>query len=297
MTERLLNETQRIRQLIFNRNLKDIFLLVLGILLASIGLKGFLLPNNFLDGGATGVALLAQIASGWDLSLLILLVNIPFIFIAVRQISPVFALRSALGIVGLAIAVHFVEFPTVTQDKLLIAVFGGFFLGAGIGFSIRAGAVLDGTEILAIFISRRSSLTVGDFITLFNVVLFSLALIFVSMETAMYCMLTYFSASKAIDFLLNGIEEYIGITIISNEYAEIKTRIRNELGRAVTVYKSDSGFEGNGAERKILFCVVTRLEVSKILLEIDKVDEKAFVIQHSIRETKGGMLKRRAHAH
>ena len=192
--------------------------------------------------------------------------------------------------------VHYIEVPTITADKLLIAVFGGFFLGSGIGFSIRGGAVIDGTEVLAISVSRKSSLTVGDFITVFNIFLFIIAAIFVTLETAMYSMLTYFSASKTVDFFINGVEEYLGVMIMSPQNEEIKSMISYDLGRGVTVLKSDGGY-GEKAnllpDRKVLFCVITRLEVTRLLTAIEKIDPKAFVIQYPIKDTKGGMIKKR----
>jgi len=291
-----LHDNELIRQLILKRNIRDFAFICIGVILASIGLKGFLFPNNFLDGGAMGVSLLLQILTGINLSVLIVLVNLPFILLGAKQISVPFAIKSSLAIFALAILVHMIQLPTITDDKLLIAVFGGFFLGAGIGFSIRGGAVIDGTEVLAISVSRKSSLTVGDFITVFNVLLFVLAATIVSVETAMYSMLTYFSASKTVDFIINGIEEYIGVMIVSDDYEEIKEMIASKLQRGVTVFRSDGGYgtKGNAmSDRKILFCVVTRLEVSKVLLEVDKIDRKAFVIQYPINDTKGGMIKKR----
>lgn len=290
------HDNELVRQLILKRNLKDLAFICVGVTLASIGLKGFLFPNNFLDGGAMGVSLLLQILTGINLSVLIILVNLPFILLGAKQISISFAVKSSLAIFALAILVHFIQLPVITDDKLLIAVFGGFFLGAGIGFSIRGGAVIDGTEVLAISVSRKSSLTVGDFIAVFNVCLFILAATIVSVETAMYSMLTYFSASKTVDFIINGIEEYIGVMIISNDYELIKTMIATKLERGVTVFRSDGGYgtQGNAVpDRKILFCVVTRLEVSSVLLEVDKIDRTAFVIQYPINDTKGGMIKKR----
>lgn len=287
-------ETQRI---IFRRYVKDFLFLAIGVCMASIGLKGFLLPNGFLDGGAMGVSLLTQIITGFDLSILIVLINLPFILIGGKQFSWLFAAKSAAAIFSLAILVHFIHIPPVTADKLLIAVFGGFFLGAGIGFSIRGGAVIDGTEVLAISVSRKSSLTVGDFIAMFNVILFSFAAFLVNIETAMYSLLTYLSASKTVDFIINGIEEYIGVMIVSEQANEIQDKIAHELGRGVTVFKAGGGYgkEGDKAdlERKVLFCAITRLEVTNLLLEIEKIDEKAFVIQYPIKDTKGGMIKKR----
>lgn len=277
------------------RQIKDGLFIGVGVIMASIGLKSFLLPNDFFDGGAMGVSLLLEILTPLDLSILILLVNLPFIYLGYRQLSLGFAIKSTLAILVLALLVHFIEFPVITADKLLIAVFGGFFLGAGIGFAIRGGAVIDGTEVLAISVSRRSSLTVGDFITVFNVFLFIVAAVMVDLETAMYSMLTYFSASRTVDFLINGVEEYIGVMVISDFSDEIKAKITYDLGRGVTAFKADGGFgeKAKNPDRNVLFCVVTRLEITKIQSEIDKIDPKAFVIQYPIKDTKGGMIKKR----
>lgn len=277
-------------------NVKNFAYITLGVVMASIGLNGFLLPNHFLDGGAMGIALLITRLTDLDLSTLIILVNLPFIIIGIRQVSLQFAIRSALAIFGLAILVHFLSVPTFTEDKLLIAVFGGFFLGAGIGLTIRGSAVIDGTEVLAISVSRKSSLSVGDFIAIFNVVLFAVAALMVDIETALYSMLTYISASKTVDFILNGIEEYIGVMIISDNSKEIKQKISYDLGRGVTVFKSDKlpvNQEGDEENKKILFCVITRLEVTRLLDEIEDIDDKAFIIQYPIKDAKGGMIKRR----
>jgi len=286
----------RLGRLMVKVRIKETLFLLLGVLSASIGLKGLLLPNQFLDGGAMGVSLLGEVLTGFNLSFLIIIVNAPFIMLGARQISIPFAVKSSLAILGLALLVHLLEFPVITSDKLLIAVFGGFFLGAGIGLSIRGGAVIDGTEVLALSISRKTSLTVGDVITIFNVILFSVSAIILSLETAMYSILTYVVASKTVDFIINGIEEYIGVMIVSPDSAAIRSQIRYEMGRGVTSFRSDGGFGSHGQslpDRDILFCVVTRLEVSKLILEIEKIDPKAFVIQYPIKDTKGGMIKKR----
>src|SRR6056300_100025 len=283
----------RLGRLMFKVRIKETTFLLLGVFSASIGLKGLLLPNQFLDGGAMGVSLLGEVLTGYNLSVLIILVNAPFIVLGARQISFPFAVKTSIAILGLALLVHLLEFPVVTSDKLLIAVFGGFFLGVGIGLSIRGGAVIDGTEVLALSISRKTSLTVGDVITIFNVILFSVSAIILSLETAMYSILTYVVASKTVDFIINGIEEYIGVMIVSPDSAAIRSQIRYEMGRGVTSFRSDGGFGSHGQslpDRDILFCVVTRLEVSKLILEIEKIDPKAFVIQYPIKDTKGGMI-------
>lgn len=285
-----------IARLIFRRNLQDFIVMSIGVIMASIGLKAFLLPNGFLDGGAMGVALLLQNLTSLDLSVLIVAINLPFILLGAKQVSPFFALKSAVAIVALAFLVHFISIPVITADKLLIAVFGGFFLGAGVGFAIRGGGVIDGTEVMAVSISRKSSLTVGDFIAMFNILLFGVAALLVNIETAMYSMLTYISASKTVDFIINGIEEYIGVLIVSDYADRIKHKITTRIGRGVTVLKSESGLGRSGLshpEGKVLYCVVTRLEVTKLLLEIEKIDERAFVVQQPLKDIRGGLIKKR----
>lgn len=273
----------------------DIFLIFAGVLAASTGLRGFLLPNGFFDGGTMGIALLLHHFIKADLSIFILLVNIPFVMFGFRQISKEFAIKSGFAIFALALAIHFIQIPVLTEDKLLVAIFGGVFLGTGIGLSIRGGGVIDGTEVLAIQVSRRSSLSVGDFIALFNGTLFLYVAAIVNLESAMYSMLTYAAASRTVDFILNGIEEYIGVTIVSQHSEEIRTVLIHKLQRGVTVYKTEGGYGKKGAteERRALFCVVTRLEVTDILDEIELLDPEAFIIQNPIKDTRGGMIKRR----
>ena len=288
--------SKQLRSVTLRVRIKEILFLFLGVCSASLGLKGLLLPNHFLDGGAMGVSLLTQFLTDINLSVLIIVVNAPFILMGARQISVPFAVKSSLAIIALAALVHLIEFPVITEDKLLIAVFGGFFLGTGIGLAIRGGAVIDGTEVLALSISRRTSFTVGDLIGIFNVILFSVSALVLSLEVAMYSILTYIVASKTVDFIINGIEEYIGVMIVSPDSAEIKDQIMHEMGRGVTAFRSDGGFGTKGQslpDRDVLFCVVTRLEVSKLILEVEKIDPTAFVIQYPIRDTKGGMIKKR----
>lgn len=286
----------RVKKLQRSSNLKDSVYIILGVLSACLGLKAFLLPNHFLDGGVTGISLLTNFLTGVDLSLLIVLINIPFIIIGAKQISVKFAVKTIIAIALLALSLKFINFPILTEDKLLISVFGGVFLGGGIGMAIRGGCVIDGTEVLGIFISRRSSFSVGDFIAIFNVVLFLIASQVVSLETALYSILTYVSASKTVDFIIHGIEEYTGVTIVSNYAEEIKETIQMNLGRGVTVYKGEVGFgqkDNEDLERRILFCVITRLEVAKLLFEIEKIDPHAFVLQQTVDNIKGGIVKRR----
>lgn len=275
----------------------DIFLITAGILSAGFGLKGFLLPNQFLDGGATGISLLITNLTGWALPVILVLVNIPFLILGFNVIGKRFAIKTALAIVGLALCVAFFPYPQITQDKVLVSVFGGFFLGAGIGLAVRGSAVIDGTEVLAIFISKKSGLTIGDVILIVNIIIFSAAAWLINIETALYAMLTYLSASKTVDFIIEGIEEYMGVTIISVKADKIRTMIINRMGRGITVYKGERGYGKSGEkyyDMKIIYTIVTRLEVGRLKYEIEKIDPNAFVVMVSVKDMKGGMIKKRA---
>jgi uncharacterized membrane-anchored protein YitT (DUF2179 family) len=283
-------------KLIVRDFIRDIFLISLGIVSAGFGLKGFLLPNTFLDGGATGISLLLNALFDIPLALLIIVVNIPFIVLGFKAIGRQFAIKTILAITGLAIVITLIPYPEITNDKLLISVFGGFFLGAGIGLAVRGGAVIDGTEVLAIAISRKSGLSIGDIILIINVIIFSFAAYLLNIEVALYAMLTYLSASKTVDFIIEGIEEYTGVTIISIKADELREMIAYELNTGVTVYKGERGFGKTGEKQhdlKIIYTVVTRLEISKLKNEVHKIDANAFIVMTSIKDTIGGMTKKR----
>lgn len=275
---------------------KDTFFLVGGILAAAFGLESFLLPNQFIDGGATGISLLLAEVYEIPLYVLIILINIPFICLGYRVIGKQFTIKTTLAIVGLALVLVTMDFPEVTQDKLLVAVFGGFFLGAGIGLSVRGGGVLDGTEILAIYLSRKMGTTIGDIIILINILIFLTAAYLLSVESALYSMLTYLSASRTLDFVIEGIEEYTGVTIISEHSEDLRKMIINILGRGVTIYPAKGGYGKHGMhnEYDVIFTVITRLEIRKLNIEISKIDPKAFVVMSKINDTRGGMIKKRS---
>ena len=295
-TQPLVEKSIKHAKIEFSHILKDSIFMVLGSISASFGLTGFLLPNSFIDGGVTGISLIASELSGTSLSLFIVLINIPFILLGLSTIGKQFAIKSAIGIILLALFVHFIPYPTITNDKLLVSVFGGFFLGLGIGLSVRGGAVIDGTEVLAIFVSRKTSVTIGDVIFLFNVLIFSFGAYIFSIEIALYAMLTYLAASKTVDFVISGIEEYLGITIISNKSDQIRLSIIEKLGRGCTLYAGKRGFGKKGdnlMDIDIVYTVLTRLEISRLQTEIDKIDQDAFIVMHSIKDVRGGMIKKR----
>ena len=276
---------------------KDSIFILIGIVSAGFGLKGFLLPNLFIDGGAMGISLLISETTNVSLSILIVAINLPFLLLGYSQIGKQFALKSIIAIIGLAVVVHFISYPLITSDKLLIAVFGGFFLGAGIGMAIRGGSVIDGTEVLAIHLSKKTGLTIGDIILIFNIIIFSFSAYILSIEIALYAILTYLAAAKTVNFVVEGVEEYTGITIISNNSDKIRLMITEKLGRGVTMYTGKGGYGKGGRTLKqidIVYTVITRLEIARLRTEIDKLDSDAFIIMNSIKDTKGGMIKKRS---
>ena len=272
---------------------KNIFLIACGVVSACFGLKSFLLPSGFIDGGVTGISLLVRNLTGIELSYLIVLINIPFVILGYRQIGKLFAVKTALAILALAILLVIAPFEPITHDKLLIAFFGGFFLGGGIGLSMRGGGVIDGTEVLALYISKKSTLTVGNIILILNVIIFTFAALFLNVETALYAILTYLSASNTVDYIVNGIEQYTGVTIMSEKNEAIRKFIIHQMKRGVTIYKGEGGY-GEKKDINIIYTVVTKLEMSKLQTAIRSIDPDAFVIQQQIADIKGGVVKRQA---
>ena len=269
----------------------NFLLIIAGVLSAGMGLHGFLMSSNFIDGGVTGISMLLSKTTGLPLSLLLPLINLPFIVLGYRQVGVGFAIRSTLGIGLLAIALETIEYPDVTHDKVLTAIFGGFFLGAGIGLAIRGNAVLDGTEIAALLISKQSHLLrVGDIILGINVVIFLVAIFVLGVESALYSIVTYVAAARTLDFLIYGIEQYTAMTIVSDHSVPIRERIMDELGRGVTVYRARGG--KSGLEKEILYCVVTRLEIGKIKGIAREVDPAAFIVTYALSDVQGGTVKR-----
>ncbi|MCP9495212.1 MAG: YitT family protein [Pyrinomonadaceae bacterium MAG19_C2-C3] len=277
-----------------NRLAREAFnttLIIFGILSAGLGLKGFLLSSHFIDGGVTGVSMLLANVLGLPLSILILVINLPFVALGYRQIGKVFAVKSALAIAGLSLCLEFVKYPNMTHDLLLTAVFGGFFIGAGIGLAIRGGTVLDGTEIAALLISKSSHLLkVGDVILILNIFIFAAAAFLLGTDIALYSILTYFAASKTIDFLIHGIEQYTAVIIMSEQSEEIRQAILRDLNRGVTIYKGRGGL--SDTEQSILYCVVTRLEIGSVKTVVRGIDETAFVVTHALSDVDGGIIKK-----
>jgi uncharacterized membrane-anchored protein YitT (DUF2179 family) len=266
-------------------------LIVAGILCAGMGLKGFLFSSNFIDGGVTGVSMLLAKVTSYPLYIWLPLVNLPFIIVGLKEMGSAFALRSVLAITGLSLTIAYLPYPDVTPDPVLTSIFGGFFIGAGIGLAVRGNAVLDGTEIAALIISRRRGLfKVGDVILAFNIILFVVAIAILGVEPALYSILTYVTAAQTLNFVVYGLEEFTAITIISSESAAIRESITSSLGRGVTIIKGSGGITRD--EKEILYCVVTRLEIDKVKSITKDLDPNAFVTLHALADVVGGTVRR-----
>ena len=284
----------------YRQTLQDIIYCIIGIAFSAFALKSFLVPNHFLDGGVTGISLLIHEETGFNLPLIIVLSNIPFIIASAFQINKRFALKTLICVIGLGLALTFAPYQIITNDKLLISIFGGFFMGIGIGFVMRAGCALDGIEVLAIYTWKRSNFTVSEIVLGINCIIFLVAAIQLGLPTALYSMLTYFTASKTMAYVVEGFEEYTGVTIISGSSAEIREKLVMEMGKAITVYKGKRGFMKDSFDIShdcdIVFTVITRLEVRKLKSLVEDIDPKAFVFTNTIKEAAGGILKQH-HTH
>lgn len=278
----------------------DALYVVIGVIIAGIALKCFLVPNHFFDGGVTGISLLIHEIYGVNLASVIILLNIPFIIIGFFIVSKSFALRTLISVILLGICLVILPTFAVTSDKLLISLFGGAFLGIGVGLVMRAGAAIDGIEVLALYTLRRTSFTITEIILGINIIIFTIAAFQFGVETALYSILTYFTATKSIDYVVEGLQAHTGVTIISEQSEMIKHQLVNKLGRGITVYKGERGFlPGNfdeSADCDIIFTVITRMELRKLKNLVNQIDPKAFVFANIIKEASGGILQRR-HRH
>lgn len=273
--------------------IKEFFLIILGISLAGFGLKSFLIPNGFIDGGITGISLLISFLTPISVSILIFILNIPFMILASKHMGKNFAIKTFLAVLGLSLCLLFIRYPVITSDKLLVAVFGGFLLGAGVGLAVRGGSVLDGTEVLSVYLNKKTGWSIGEIIFVINLIIFSFAAVLLGIEAALYSILTYLVASKTIDFFVQGIEEYIGITTISKKSDEIKKKLIHDFGKGVTIFTGKRGLDDSKQEIDILFTFVTRLEANKIKQEIILIDPEAVIIEQGIKDVRGGIIKKR----
>jgi uncharacterized membrane-anchored protein YitT (DUF2179 family) len=278
--------------------LRDTLHTAIGILFCGFALKSFMIPNKFFDGGVTGISLLIHELYHINIAMVIVLVNVPFIIMGAYQVNRNFAFKTIAAIIALGLCLQFIPYPQITSDKLLVSIFGGVFMGIGVGLAMRGGCALDGIEVLALYTGKRISFTISEIILGINIVIFLIAAIEVTLPTALYSILTYYTASKTISFVIEGLEEYTGVTIISSQSEEVKRRLVMELGRGITIYKGERGFLKESFDVShpvdIVYTVVTRLEVRRLRNLIHDIDPKAFVFTSTIKEAAGGVLKRRA---
>ncbi|MCM3575125.1 MULTISPECIES: YitT family protein [Mesobacillus] len=271
---------------------KRIFFIIFGAVLMGVGIEEFLVPNKILDGGIVGISIILSHLTGWRLGLFIFILNIPFFFIGYKQIGKTFALSTLLGITVLSLTTSFLhDWPVFTEDLLLATVFGGIVLGAGVGIVIRYGGSLDGTEILAILANRRLPFSVGEVIMFFNIFIFGTAGFVFGWDRAMYSILAYFIAFKTIDIVIAGLDESKAAWIISEQHKEIGDAIMARLGRGVTYLTGEGAYTGD--DKKVIFCVITRLEEAKLKSIVEELDESAFLAVGNIAEVRGGRFKKR----
>jgi uncharacterized membrane-anchored protein YitT (DUF2179 family) len=281
-------------------NIKNLLQILVGSGMAVFAMKGFMIPNQFMDGGVTGISILLHEISHINISIFILVFNLPFIYLGYKNIGKTFAVQTSLAVILLTLGLLFVNIQPVTTDKLLIAIFGGILIGTGVGLVIRSGGVLDGAEVIAVFTRRRIGFSNSEIIMLFNTFIFAGAAFHFGLETAMYSLITYYGATRATNYVVDGIEQYTAINIISAHHEKVKDLIVNELGKGITVYKGERGYLPGSFHIKtdceIIVAIVTRLEINQIQEAVITIDPKAFIYIQSINEATGGILKARAHA-
>ena len=271
--------------------INEIFQIAIGIFLASVGLKMFLLPNGFLDGGATGIAILLSELFDFSISYLLIIVSTPFLLLAWFSLTRRIFVKSVLSIIALAIIIHFENFEPITDDKLLIAIFGGLFLGSGIGLTIKNGAVLDGSEVLGIFANERFGFSVGKVILVFNIILFAATAMLLSIEIAMYSILTFIITAKVIDLMIEGFEDYVGLMIVSNKAKDINRELINVIGTGTTLYRGSEGYGKRGVQssEEIIHTVINRIDIKRTYSLIDSIDKNSFIIEFDVNNIRGGI--------
>lgn len=282
-------------------NFKNILFILCGTGLAVLAMKGFMIPNRFLDGGVTGIAILLHEIFHFNISILVVALNLGFVYLGYRNIGKTFAVQTIIAVFFLAIGLFLIDINPITTDKLLIAIFGGILIGSGVGLVIRGGGVIDGAEVIAVFTRRKVGFSNSEIIMLINSIIFGVAALQFGIETAMYSIITYFTATRATNYVVDGIEEFTAMNIVSSQQEEIKSLLVNDLGKGITVYKGERGYLPDSFETKtdceIIVTIVTRLEIKQIQDSVKMIDPKAFIYVQSIKEASGGILKAKAHAH
>ena len=281
-------------------SIKNLLHILAGAGLAVLAMKGFMIPNRFMDGGMTGIAILLHEIFHINISILVIVLNLLFIYLGYRKIGKTFAVQTTIAVLILSAGLLFIDIHPITNDKLLIAIFGGILMGSGVGLVIRGGGVIDGAEVIAVFTRRKVGFSNSEIIMLINCIIFAVAALEFGIETAMYSIITYFTATRATNYVVDGIEEFTAMNIVSSQQEEVKNFLVNELGKGITVYKGERGYLPGSfdvkTETEIIVTIVTRLEIKQIQDTLFIIDPKAFVYIQSIKEATGGILKAKAHA-
>lgn len=284
MTGKKMTMKEQIRRYVF---------MFLGSILAAVGLEIFLVPNQIIDGGVVGISIMASYLTSWPLGIFIFILNLPFIYLGYMQIGKSFAISTLFSLASLSVWVSvLLPIPGFTNDVFLASIFGGIVLGIGVGLIIRYGGSLDGTEIIAIILDKRTGFSVGEIIMFFNIFIIGSAGLVFSWDKAMYSLVAYFVAFKLIDITIEGLDESKGVMIVSDHPHEIAEVLMARLGRGVTILHGQGAYTGES--KQVLYSVVTRLEIAKLKTIIKEIDENAFVTINEVHDVMGGKVKKRA---
>jgi uncharacterized membrane-anchored protein YitT (DUF2179 family) len=270
---------------------KAIFMFI-GASLMAVGLEIFLIPNKVIDGGIVGISIITSYLSGIPLGVFLLLLNLPFLFLGYKQIGKTFAFSTLYAVVIMSVGTYLLHpVPPFTDDLLLATVFGGIILGIGVGLVIRFGGSLDGTEIVAILLNKKTPFSVGEVVMFFNFFILGSAGFVFGWDRAMYSLIAYFIAFKMIDIVIEGLDDSKSVWIISEKSQEIGDALVSRLGRGVTYLHGEGGF--TGGHKRVIFCVITRLEEAKLKTIVEELDQAAFLAIGNIHDVKGGRFKKK----
>jgi uncharacterized membrane-anchored protein YitT (DUF2179 family) len=272
--------------------IKRTLFIILGALLVSVALEIFLIPNNIIDGGIVGISIMLAHFINIPIGVFLFVLNLPFIFLGYKQIGKTFAISTLFSILIMSIGTQLLHpVAPLTTDRLLSPVFGGIILGIGVGLVIRSGGSLDGTEIVAILFNKKTPFSVGEVVMFFNLFILGSAGFVFGWDHAMYSLMAYFIAFKTIDITIEGFDESKAIWIISDKNKDIGDTISQRLGRGVTYLHGEGGYTGD--TKRVIFCVVTRIEEAKMKSIVDEIDPFAFLAVGNIHDVKGGRFKKK----
>lgn len=273
---------------------KKALILFVGTIITAAGLEIFLIPNNIIDGGVVGISIMGSYLSGLPLGTFLVLLNLPFLYLGYKNIGMSFAVCTTFSIVSLSFwSELFEEVPMITEDFFLAAIFGGIITGTGVGLIIRNGGSLDGTEIVAIILDKKTSFSVGEIVMFFNLFILGSAGFVFGWDKSMYSLVAYFVISKMIDVVIKGLDESYAVMLVSDKHIEIATELMQKLGRGVTYLNGEGAYTGNA--KKVIYCVVTRLEVDRLKDIAYEIDERVFVTINPVHEIVGGRFKQKGH--